>query len=208
MKKITVVYLLLASLPFYSNAQKTIQCSFEKLFSAKPGTDMPSAVTQLQAYNQITLVNQTSVKLKPYANAGGDSILHETVTYRIDSSECLKGKKSTVKFEFADGKLFKAFIETTYGTNEFNELMANFDFLHNEIKKQWKFEHAISVGGGSSAEGSGYIFNKTTDAKKAKLDMCMLQYIKNNNSNPNNVNYTLEILWANLNNTRMESSSF
>ena len=169
---------------------------------------MPSAVTQLQAYNQITLVNQTAVKLKPYANAGGDSILHETVTYRIDSSECLKGKKSTVKFEFADGKLFKAFIETTYGTNEFNELMANFDFLHNEIKKQWKFEHAISVGGGSSAEGSGYIFNKTTDAKKAKLDMCMLQYIKNNNSNPNNVNYTLEILWANLNNTRMESSSF
>jgi hypothetical protein len=206
MKKNTIL-LLIAFLPFCSEAQKTIVCSFEKLFAATPGTDMPSAVTQLQAYNQITLINQTSAKLKPYQNKGGDSILHETVTYRIDSSECLKGKKSTVKFEFANGKLFKAFIETTYGTNEFNELMANFDFLHNEIKKQWKFEHGISVGGGTSAEGSGYVFNKTT-GKKAKLDMCMLQYIKNNSSNPNNINYTLEILWVNLNNTRMESSAF
>lgn len=207
MKKITALLLLVTFLHFNSNAQQTIRCSFEKLFSAKPGTDMPSAITQLQAYNQITLVNQTSVKLKPYANTGGDSILHETVTYRIDSSECLKGQKSMVKFEFADGKLFKAFIETTYATNEYNEMMANFDFLHNEIKKQWKYEHKITVGGGSSAEGFGYVFNKTTDNKKAKLDMCMLQYIKNN-INSNNANYTLEILWANLNNTRMESSAF
>ena len=37
---------------------------------------------------------------------------HETVVYRIDSNECLKGRDNSIKFEFADGKLYKAFLET------------------------------------------------------------------------------------------------
>lgn len=38
--------------------------------------------------------------------------------------------------------------------------------------------------------------------------MCVLQYVKNKSDNPSRVYYQLEILWANLNKTRMESSIF
>ena len=38
--------------------------------------------------------------------------------------------------------------------------------------------------------------------------MCMLQYVKISNGSPANDKYILEILWANLNNTRMENSMF
>jgi hypothetical protein len=204
MKKIANLLILITCLPCFVIAQTT--CYFEKLFTITPGMDMPSAVAKLQAFSKITLLNQTTDKFKPYANSGGDSILHETVIYHFDSSECLKGKDNSVKFEFADGKLYKAFLETVYGNNEFADMMTNFDFLHKQILQTWKYEETIKLQG-ERIQGSGYNFYKTQD-KKAKLDMCTLQYIKTNTGNPTNDNYRLEIVWANLNNTRMENSMY
>ncbi len=166
---------------------------------------MPATIALLSQYSKITLLSQTAEKLKPYAS-GGDSIVHEVVTYRIDSSQCFQGRNTLVKFEFADGKLFKAYIASSYGKNEFADMMSNFDFLHKEVLKSWKYQKQITISGGS-ASGMGYIFNKTQD-KKAKADMCQLQYVKTDSRNVETEMYKLELLWVNLNNTRMENSRY
>ncbi len=200
--------LLLILLPALLNAQakstKTQACEFEKLFSLKPGMNMPATIALLNQYSRITLLSQTEEKIKPYAN-GGDSILHQLVSYRVDSSQCLHGRNNLIKFEFADGKLYKAYIESSYGKNEFTDMMSNFNFLHTEILKSWKYEKQITITGGTS--GMGYIFNKTQD-KKVKVDMCQLQYIKTDSRNVETEMYKLEVLWVNLNNTKMENSRY
>ena len=188
-----------------SKSTKKPACQFEELFSLKPGMDMPATVTMLNKYSKITLISQTSEKLKPYAN-GGDSILHTTVTYRVDSSQCFHGRNNSIKFEFADGKLYKAYIESSYGKSEYADMMSNFDYLHKEILKSWKYQKQITISGGS-ASGMGYIFNKTQD-KKAKVDMCQLQAVKTDSRNVETDMYKLEVLWVNLNNTRMENSRY
>ena len=207
MRNILLLIFIVLS-PCFINAQSQPKnyCQFERLFTVEPGMNMPSAIAQLQKNSKITLLKQMSDKFKPYSKAGGDSILHETVIYRIDSNECLKGGNNSIKFEFADGKLYKAFLETYYGQNDYADMMANFDFLHKEILKHWKYEKEIRLDG-ETVQGFGYNFYKTLD-KKAKLDMCTLQYVKISGSNPGNDKYVLEILWANLNNTRMENSMF
>lgn len=86
-----------------------------------------------------------SDKLKTYAGTGGDSIVHETAIYRIDSSACLKGRNSTIKFEFADDKLYKAYLVTDYLPGELPELMANFNFLRGNIKRSWKYEKEVRL---------------------------------------------------------------
>ena len=187
-------------------ATKNAICGFEKLFTVEAGMDMPSAITRLKSNSKITLLNQTARKIKPYANTGGDSILHETVTYRIDSSECFNGRDNSIKFEFADGKLYKAFLETMYRASEYADMMSNFDYLNKEITPHWKYKKDFKLSGGSM-QGFGYNFTNTND-KKAKTNMCSLQYVKEIGSNPSLDKYRLEVLWANLNNTRMENSKF
>ena len=194
-----------------AQAKKTNQapaqsCLFEKLFSVKPGMDMPAAIAALQKYSKIVLQEETSEKRKPYAATGGDSILLNTVTYRVDSADCAKGREVTVKFDFADGKLYKAYIETIYSGNDFPDMMTNFDFLHKQILKSWKIEKSMTTKG-EGTEGFGYNFYKTLD-KNVKLDMCTLQYVKVKGNTPGNDKYHLEILWVNLNNTRMENSMY
>ncbi|HEX5151924.1 MAG TPA: hypothetical protein VFW07_10770 [Parafilimonas sp.] len=216
MKRITVVLIFFVILPCCIMAQAKKKptketppkqlCLFEKLFSVKPGMDMASGVAALQQLSKITLLEEVTEKLKPYAGTGGDSILHQTLTYRIDSTVCFKGRDNTVKFEFADGKLYKAYIETIYLQNEFPDMMVNFDVLHKQILKSWKIEKKITIKG-ESTEGIGYNFYKTLD-KNVKLDMCTLQYVKTKGNSPGNDKYHLEMLWVNLNNTRMENSMY
>ena len=215
MKKITVVLTFFVILPCCIMAQAKQKpakeappkqlCLFEKLFTAKPGMDMPSGVAALQQLSKITLIEQVTEKLRPYAS-GGDSILHQTLTYRIDSSACFKGRENKVKFEFADGKLYKAYIETLYRAHEFPDMMSNFDALHKQILKSWKIEKSITMHS-EDREGFGYNFYKTLD-KNVKLDMCTLQYITDKGKTPGNDEYHLEMLWVNLNNTRMENSRY
>jgi hypothetical protein len=216
MKKIIVVLTFFAILPCFAMAQAKKKpptetspkqlCLFEKLFSVKPGMDMAAGVAALQQFSKITLLDETTEKLKPYANTGGDSILHQTLTYRIDSIVCFKGRDNTVKFEFADGKLYKAYIETIYLQNEFPDMMTNFDLLRKQILKSWKIEKKITIQG-EGTEGIGSSFYKTLD-KNVKLDMCTLQYVKTKGNSPGNDKYHLEMLWVNLNNTRMQNSMY
>ena len=226
MKKITVVLTLFIILPCFIIAQAKKKpttskstttksttaappkqlCLFEKLFTVKPGMDMPSGVAALQQLSKVTLIDQVTEKWKPYANTGGDSILHQTLTYRIDSTVCFKGRENKVKFEFADGKLYKAYIETIYRAHEFPDMMSNFDALHKQILKSWKIEKSMTMHS-EDMEGFGYNFYKTLD-KNVKLDMCTLQYITNKGKTPGNDEYHLEMLWVNLNNTRMENSRY
>jgi hypothetical protein len=221
--KYTVVLILIISFPFILNAQAkskpqsknktqskdTAQpkemCVFERLFNLKSGMDMPAAVAALSKSSKMRMISQSSEKLKPYSKTGGDSILHQTITYKVDSAQCLHGKDDYVRFEFADGRLYKAYIETTYDDYEFADMMTNFDYLHKDILRLWKYEKQITISG-NNTQGTGYNFYKTLD-KNVKLDMCNLQYVKVP-SGTGKDKYKLEILWVNLNNTRMENSMY
>lgn len=202
--KLLLLFFLLSSALTYS--QTPTICAFERLFTFKPGMDKPSVISLVQQDYEIAITNTTSERLKPYASTGGDSILRESVTYRIDSSVCLKGRNSSLQFEFADNKLFKAYLVTTYSLNEYPELMTNFKFLHDNIKRSWKHEKEITLKS-ETTEGFGYNFYKTLD-KNAKIETCSLQYVKLKSKTPGQDKYQLEIVWANLNNTRMENSMY
>lgn len=84
--------------------------------------------------------------------------------------------------------------------------MANFNFLRGNIKRSWKYEKEVRLEG-ITVEGIGYEYSNTSK-NTLKTSICSLQYIKNKSDNSARVYYQLEILWANLNNTRMESSIF
>ena len=70
----TLMLVFVVLLPCLISAQSKTYCQFEKLFTLKPGMDMPSVIAQLQNNSKITLLNKASDKFKPYAKTGGDSI--------------------------------------------------------------------------------------------------------------------------------------
>ncbi|CAN5488957.1 hypothetical protein BH10BAC2_BH10BAC2_11860 [soil metagenome] len=76
--------------------------------------DKLAVIDTLQKNSKITLLKMEADKLKPYSGTCADSIIHEIAIYRIDSSACLKGRNNTIKFEFADNKLHKAYLVTDY----------------------------------------------------------------------------------------------
>jgi len=76
------------------------------------------------------------------------------------------------------------------------------------IKAKWAHEKAMKLSGGN-IEGVGYDYTKTKNAinKTNKTEKISLQYVDIETNNPK-TNYLLEVLWANLENTRMEGSNY
>jgi hypothetical protein len=187
---------------------QTSTCAFEDLFTIRPGMGKPAVVDTINNNYQVTLIKTESETKPPYASSGGDSILVETLTYKTNgvAKTCFHGANSILRLDFADNKLYKAYIGTDYGQPQYSDLMSNFTSLRNSIKKSWKYEKELKVSG-SNVEGFGYSYTKT-DKKTNKPEICTLQYVKIKGNTPSADKYLLEVIWANLQNTRMEASAY
>ncbi len=206
-KKLLVATIALA---FYtvSHAQSN-RCAFENLFTIKPGMNKPAVIDTINTkYSNVVLAKTESEKRPPYGTSGGDSIVLETITYKANGVRipCFSGNNNVLRMDFADDKLYKAYIGTEYSQMKYPDLMSNFNALRASIKKSWKFEHEVKVSG-SNVEGFGYSYTKTQE-KTNKPETCTLQYVKIKGSSPSADKYILEVIWANLQNTRMEGSAY
>lgn len=205
-KKLLIVIITIAFTTLLHS--QTPSCAFENLFTIKPGMSKPTVVdTVNNKYKNIKLVNTESEKRPPYSS-GGDSIVLETLTYKANGIKipCFEGANNVLRMDFADDKLYKAYIGTEYSQLKYPDLMSNFNALRSSIKKSWKYEHEIKVSG-SNVEGFGYVYSKTQE-KTSKPETCTLQYVKIKGSSPSADKYILEVIWANLQNTRMEGSAY
>jgi len=190
---------------FAADAQQNTSCAFHKLFTFKPGMSKLVVLDSVNKNYQLSIENRKIEKLAPYKGAGGDSIVKEIVTYKIDASPCFKGRNSKLFLEFADDKLYKAYIVTEYPKTSYQDMIANFNSLRDGIKPYWKYEKQVKLSGKNTV-GFGYDYSKV-QKPTIKTEKVSLQYVDDQTGN-NNAPYQLEVVWANLENTRMESSNY
>lgn len=185
-------------------SQNTPNCLFERLFVIKPGSDKPAVIDSLGKLN-LTLVTNTTEKLPPYGGQG-DSIIAETYVYSAnEGTPCFQGNNRRMAVSFADNKLFKVYISTEYPKSAMTDMMNNYNNLRGVIKPKWKTEKGVKLSS-DNIVGFGYRYTKGQKFTN-KTENILLQYVDNNTKSTTGV-YTLEVVWANLNNTRMESSSY
>ena len=207
MSKKLLLVIIAAAFSGLLHAQ-TQPCAFEDLFTIRPGMSKPAVVDTINNNYNVTLVKTESEKRPPYKSSGGDSIFLETLTYKASGIDkgCFHGSNSVFRMDFADNKLYKAYIGTEYSQAQYADLMSNFTSLRKSIKKSWKYESEVKVSG-SNVEGFGYSYTKT-EKKTSKPETCTLQYVKMKGNSPSADKYVLEVVWANLQNTRMEGSAY
>src|SRR6476659_4141438 len=146
MYKIILVLLLSYSINMTS-AQVNQTCAFQSLFTFEPGMNKMIVLDSINKTYQIKIVNHDVSKIPPYKASGGDSIMKEVVTYDVSGSPCFKGHHSKLHLEFADSKLYKAFIITEYQKGDYQDMISNFTSLRNSIKPYWKYETETKVTG-------------------------------------------------------------
>lgn len=186
-------------------AQNNIPCGFQRLFTFKPGMNKMTVVDSVNKTYKLSIISRKSEKLPPYKGTGGDSIIKEMIVYNIEGSPCFQGRGSRLQLEFADDKLYKAYISTSYPKSAYNEMVENFNMLRGSIKPHWKFENEIKLAG-NNIIGFGFDYSKTKKAT-VKTEKVTLQYV-DSKSNDQNSSYLLEVIWANLEGTRMEGSNY
>jgi hypothetical protein len=198
--KFTLFFLTLAC---SIHAQQT--CAFQKLFTFKPGMSKMVVLDSVNKTYQLAIADTKTQKLPPYKNSGGDSIVNEIISYKIDNSPCFRGTNTKLFLEFADNKLYKAYIVTEYSKTAYQDMISNFNTLRSSIKPYWKYEKEVKISGDNFL-GFGYDYTKQKNAT-LKTEKVSLQYVdvQTNNSA---TTYQLELLWANLENTRMEGSNY
>jgi len=201
-------FILIFCLGFYLAAlsQTNRECAFELLFTIQPGLDKAVFLDSIHKTANAALVSSSIDKVAPYKGTGGDSITVENYVYSIQSVSCFSGKNAKFTVSFADNLLFKVYISTEFQKNEMSEMLSNYNMLRNVIKPKWQFEKSTKVSG-NNLVGFGYRYTKTQKVSK-KTENILLMYIDDNVSNKTNSNYTLEVVWANLANTRMQSSNY
>jgi len=199
------IFVLVILCSFSLHAQDTLTCGFETLFTIKPGMNKIDVMDLVKKNYDAILVNSKMEKLPPYKGTGGDSILKEILSYKRDVAPCFRGTNTLLQLEFADNKLFKAYISTEYPKSGYEDMMSNYNFLRGVIKKKWKYERGTKLSGGDIV-GFGYDYANTKKPTN-KTEQISLQYIEPVPNKPNS-NYLLEMLWVNLKDTRMESSNY
>lgn len=153
----------------------------------------------------LTLVNNITEKLPPYGGKG-DSIIAETYVYSATGgTPCFGGNNRRMAVSFADNKLFKVYISTEYPKSAMSEMMNNYNSLRGVIQPKWKIEKGVKLSS-DNVVGFGYRYTKSQKFSN-KTENILLQYVDNNTKSTTGV-YLLEVVWANLNNTRMETSSY
>lgn len=184
---------------------QTEKCAFEMLFKIKPGMSKMEVLDTLFKMYALKPGQTTTVKLAPYKATGGDSIIKETMIYNVEKSVCFHGQQTKFQLEFADNKLYKVYLSTSFEKSAFQDLIANYNELRSVIKPKWAFENETKVTS-ENVLGFGYDYTKTKKVTK-KTEIISLQYVDAAVNNPNS-NYLLEVIWANLLNTRMEGSNY
>jgi len=204
MSKSILIFIFILSNSALLYAQDTSNCGFEVLFNIKAGMSKGEAMDLLGKDYQANLVTRELEKLAPYQGST-DSIVNERLIYTRDVTPCFNGANTKVQLEFADNVLFKAYISTTYPKTSYEDMMANFNSLKKVIKAKWTYEKEIKISG-ENMLGFGYDYTKTkkTTAKPEKISLHYIDYETNNPTS----NYILEVLWANLKNTKMNSSNY
>ncbi len=203
MRRIIFVFCLF-TFAYTTNAQ-TPTCGFQRLFTFKPGMSKTVVLDSVDKTYQLPVTEKRIEKLPPYKETGGDSIVNEIIVYDIKNSSCLKGSDTKLFLEFADDKLYKAYFVTEYSKSAYQDMIDNFNSLRGSIKPFWKYEKSIKLSG-ENMIGFGYDYSKVSRST-LKTEKVSLQYVDvqtNNSSSP----YQLEILWANLEGTRMEGSNY
>ena len=200
-----ILVLILPALVIATNAQQIQPCGFQKLFTIEPGMNKMTVLDSVNKSFKLTIVRQSMDKIPPYKTSGGDSIVRETMEYQTDSSACFKGKNTKLFLEFADSKLYKAYFITEYSKAAYQDMVSNFNALRNSIKSYWKYEKEIKISGNNTL-GFGYDYTNT-QKPSSKTEKVSLQYY-DPQINDQKVPYQLEVLWANLENTRMETSNY
>lgn len=201
---------ILAISCFRSFAQKTKPaiCNFETFFTVKPGQSKALVQKTLAKNFSLKLVSLESARIKPpYIKKPKDSILREIITYSIESGKCFLGKNSNMLVEFADGKLYKVQLYTQYDITEEEQMLSNFAKLKGSITKTYPFIKKMALRG-EVLKGEGYMCSKSKKPQGKKVEQCNVQYVQLESTVTKQKYYQLEVIWANLNNTRMESSYY
>lgn len=182
------------------------KCGFEMLFKIKPGMNKLEVVDTVYKGFNISPKSTTMEKLPPYAKSGGDSIIKEILIYEgVSNSPCFHGQMTRFQLEFADNKLYKVYLSTQYAKSAYQDLISNYNDLRAVIKPKWQFERETKLAY-DNIVGFGYDYSKTKKITN-KTEKISLQYVDNDVNNVNGY-YLLEVIWANLANTRMEGSNY
>jgi len=200
-----LIFVLFLGMSFPLLAQDTLTCGFETLFTIKAGMAKSDVVAFIDNNYKAALVDNHMEKIPPYKGGKGDSIIKEILSYKADQQTCFHGRNTLFQLEFADNKLFKAYLSTMYPKTEYENMIANYNSLRNVIKSKWAYEKEIKISGDNMV-GFGYDYTKTKSTNK-KTEKVSLMYIDSRSNDPAS-NYLLEVLWANLKNTRMEGSNY
>ncbi|HEY6978581.1 MAG TPA: hypothetical protein VH396_19920 [Chitinophagaceae bacterium] len=201
------IFILANSLFLHAQNKDTLTCGFETLFTIKTGMSKAEVMDLVNNKYQsdLPLVKTQVEKLPPYKGSSGDSIVKEILSYKPNFSQCFHGRNTMVQLEFADDKLYKAYISTEYPKTAYQDMMTNYSFLRNVIKGKWASEKATKLSG-ENIVGFGYDYTKPKTSAN-KTEKVSLQYVDsrvNNQGTP----YILEVLWANLTDTRMQNSNY
>ena len=205
MRKSILIFIFILTNGLFLHAQDTQTCGFEALFNIKAGMGKEEVMGLISKNYPAKLINTEVEHLPPYKGSGGGPITKETLSYTRDTTPCFNGRNTTLQLEFADNKLFKAYIKTIYPKSDYQGMVANYNSLRNVIKAKWAYEKGIKIAGDNTM-GYGYNYTKTKSTNK-KTEKVSLQYVDYKTNDPNS-NYILEVLWANLSNTRMENSNY
>jgi hypothetical protein len=206
MKKSVLISIFILGNSLFLHAQDT--CSFETLFTIKAGMskgDVMDLINKKFPGGSLSLVNTQVQKLPPYKSGGGDSIVKEIFSYKPNFAQCFHGRNTLAQLEFADNKLYKAYISTEYSKTAYQDMITNYNSLRNVIKAKWPYEKEIKLSG-ANIVGFGYDYSKTKSSTN-KTEKVSLQYV-DSKTNDQGIPYVLEVLWANLANTRMQGSNY
>ena len=197
----TILIFLCLSAGYIVNAQTGPPCAFQSLFTFEPGMNKMVVMDSINKTYKLKVVSRKTENIK--SSTDGNPIVKEVVAYTIDGSACFKGHNSKLQLEFADDKLYKAYLSTVYSKSTYSELISNFNSLRSSIKPHWEFENGIKLSG-KNTTGFGYMYARTK--KTPILEQVTLQYT-DYNTNDANSSYILEVVWANVTNTRMKGSA-
>ena len=198
------IFSILLVLCFAVNAQ-TPKCGFEMLFKIKPGMSKMEVLDTVFKLYAKSPVSSTVEKLAPYKATGGDYKIEEIMIYDLENPACFHGQRTKFQLEFADNKLYKVYLSTSFVKSAFQDLIANYNELRTVIKPKWAFENETKAAF-ENFVSFGYDYTKTKKVTK-KTEKVSLQYVDAAVNNPNSY-YELEVICANLLNTRMESSNY
>ncbi len=211
MRKVVLFFtVILTTYSYTAFAQKAkpITCNFENFFTVKPGQTKTVVLKAIEKNFTAKLISNESAKIKPpYIKKPKDSIVREIFTYSIEAGKCFLGKNSNMLVEFADGKLYKVQLYTQFDIVEEEQMLSNFRKLKSSITKTYPATKKMALKG-DVLKGEGYMCTKSKKPQGKKIEQCNVQYVQLVSTVTKQKYYQLEVIWANLNNTRMESSYY